>query len=98
MVMAAAPIVSASTPRALTGNDHAFAVFCEQGLCALMMFAAFAGAPTMQAQRVHTGYMPKAQRNAAAHGFYKLGVRTGSKRETVAQRTARESRILGLAS
>ena len=50
-----------------------------------------------EAQRIFTGYMPKAQRNAVAHGLYSMGVRTPRRRESVADRTAREARAWGMA-
>jgi hypothetical protein len=49
------------------------------------------------AQRLVTGYMPKAQRKAVAHGLYSMGIRKAPARSTAADRARSEAQAWGLA-
>jgi len=93
---------------------ESFAVFCEQGSVVLALGAALASgrysnpvdamvaackAPVVpSAPRIFTGYSPKGQRNAAAHGLYNLGVRKAPRRATAADKAKDEAVRWGLAS
>jgi len=58
--------------------------------------AAFVAA--LRGRRVHTGYMPRPQRDSVAHGLYDLGIRKPPARETAADRARVEAQKWGLAS
>lgn len=95
-------------------DHESFAQFCEQGAAALALrdilasgrfvspidaLAAACSAPVVpSAPRVFTSYAPKAQRKAARHGLYSLGIRKAPRRMTAADKALAEARAWGLAS
>jgi hypothetical protein len=85
--------------------DPAIAAMCDE---ACIWLGCVAGAAMMRGltipqgiealrPRVHTGYMPAAQRSAVAHRAYRDGLRTPPKRPTADDRARSEAQAWGLA-
>jgi hypothetical protein len=104
--MSVPPRVTGPQPAFTSKLDPEIAALCDAAACWMSCAAVCSialgvlltrGIEALKVrERLHTGYMPKAQRNAVAHGLYSMGVRKPRPRKTHADRVREDDIKFGL--